>query len=32
MYRGNGAGGLAAGAAQTVGSGWGGFTALLAPG
>jgi FG-GAP-like repeat/Tachylectin len=32
MYRGNGAGGWAAGARQTVGSGWGGFTALVAPG
>ena len=31
MYRGNGAGGFA-GARQTVGSGWGPFTALLAPG
>jgi VCBS repeat protein/tachylectin len=31
MYRGDGAGGWS-GTAQTVGSGWGGFTALLAPG
>ena len=31
MYRGNGVGGFA-GARQTVGSGWGPFTALLAPG
>ena len=32
MYRGNGAGGWPTGARQTVGSGWGPFTALLAPG
>ena len=32
MYRGDGAGGWAEGARQTVGSGWSGFTALLAPG
>ena len=32
MYRGNGAGGWATGVAQPVGSGWGPFTAILAPG
>jgi len=32
MYRGNGAGGWATGHGQQVGVGWGGFTALLAPG
>lgn len=32
LYRGNGAGGFAAGAGQGIGTGWGGFTALLAPG
>ena len=32
MYRGNGAGGWATGLGQQVGAGWGGFTALIAPG
>ena len=31
MYRGNGAGGFATGQGEQVGSGWGGFTALLLP-
>jgi hypothetical protein len=32
MYRGNGRGGFVTGTGEVVGSGWGGFTALLAPG
>ena len=32
MYRGNAHGGFATGTGETIGSGWGGFTALLAPG
>jgi FG-GAP-like repeat len=32
MYRGNGAGGFVTGMGEPVGSGWGPFTALLAPG
>jgi len=32
MYRGNGAGGFITGRAEQIGSGWGPFTALLAPG
>ena len=32
MYRGNGAGGFATGRAEQIGTGWGAFTALLAPG
>ena len=32
MYRGTGAGAFAPGGGQTIGTGWGGFTALLAPG
>ncbi len=32
MYRGNGSGGWATGHGQQIGTGWGGFTALLAPG
>ena len=32
MYRGNARGGFATGTGETIGSGWGGFTALLAPG
>ncbi len=32
QYRGNGAGGWLTGTADTIGSGWGSFTALLAPG
>jgi VCBS repeat protein len=32
MYRGNGAGGFATGRAEQIGTGWQGFTALLAPG
>ena len=31
MYRGNGSGGFATGAAEQIGSGWGPFTALLLP-
>ena len=32
MYRGNGTGGFLTGAAERIGAGWAGFTALLAPG
>ena len=32
MYRGNGAGGFVTGMGEPIGSGWGPFTALLAPG
>ena len=32
MYRGNARGGFSTGTGETIGSGWGGFTALLAPG
>lgn len=32
LYRGNGAGGFLTGTAEQIGSGWGPFTALLAPG
>ena len=32
MYRGNGRGGFVTGQREQIGSGWGGFTALLAPG
>jgi hypothetical protein len=32
MYRGTGAGALAPGGGLAIGTGWGGFTALLAPG
>jgi hypothetical protein len=32
MYRGNARGGFATGTGERIGSGWGGFTALLAPG
>ncbi len=32
MYRGNARGGFSTGTGETVGRGWGGFTALLAPG
>ena len=32
MYRGNGAGGFVTGRAEQIGTGWGPFTALLAPG
>ena len=32
MYRGNGTGTWATGVGQQIGSGWGPFTALLAPG
>ena len=32
MYRGNARGGFTTGTGETIGSGWGGFTALLAPG
>ena len=32
MYRGNGRGGFVTGTGETIGSGWGGFTALVAPG
>jgi hypothetical protein len=32
LYRGNGRGGFVTGRAEQVGAGWGGFTALLAPG
>ena len=32
MYRGNGTGGWVTGTAEPIGSGWGGFTALMAPG
>ena len=31
MYRGNGSGGFATGSAEQIGSGWGGFTAMLLP-
>ena len=32
MYRGNGRGGFVTGTGESIGGGWGGFTALLAPG
>jgi hypothetical protein len=32
MYRGNGGGGFVSGRGEQIGTGWGGFTALLAPG
>ena len=32
MYRGNGRGGFLTGTGEAIGAGWGGFTALLAPG